>query len=52
MLLLKIIFIAITLELLIQLTIRRTKKKFPWFINKNDLYPAFNEKKFQFFFKK
>jgi hypothetical protein len=33
------------------LTIRRTKKKFPWFINKNDLYPAFNEKKFQFFLK-
>ena len=51
MLLLKIIFITITLELLIQLIIRRAKKNFPWFINENDLYPIFNEKKFQLFLK-
>ena len=47
MLLLKIIFIAITLELMLQLIIRKAKKKFPWFINKNDLHPTFNEKKFK-----
>jgi len=51
MLLLKIILITITLELLIQLIIRRAKINFSWFINENDLYPIFNKKKFQFFLK-
>ena len=49
MLILKIIFFAIILELLIQIIIRKAKKNFPWFINKTDMYQIFDKGRFKFF---
>ena len=49
MLILKIIFFVIILELLIQTIIRKVRKNFPWFINKSDMYPTFDKGRFKFF---
>ncbi len=43
------IILILTFELILIFSSKKIKKHFPWLINKNDLYPHFDKKRFLFF---
>ena len=46
-----IIIILFLIEFAIQYIIKKVKKEFPWFLEKQDIYPNFDKKKFKNFIK-
>ena len=51
MYLLTIVITIILIEFVIQYLIKKVKKEFPWFLENQDIYPNFDNKKFKNFIK-